>query len=137
MWVLKYMYFIMTNTISFHICKLVIIPCWIIGTIYARSLIVKRMIELLLQAGAFYPFFRAHAHLDTKRREPYLLPEDNMKVIRDAVRTRYTLLSYMYTQFYKSVESGSPIFQPMWVEFPEETAIFGIDDQFMLGKRID
>ncbi|XP_046564114.1 neutral alpha-glucosidase AB-like isoform X1 [Haliotis rubra] len=88
------------------------------------------------QAGAFYPFFRAHAHLDTKRREPYLLPEENMKVIRDAVRTRYTLLSYMYTQFYKSMESGSPIFQPMWVEFPEETAVFGIDDQFMLGPAL-
>lgn len=24
------------------------------------------------QLGAFYPFFRGHAHLDTKRREPYL-----------------------------------------------------------------
>lgn len=25
-----------------------------------------------MQAGAFQPFMRAHAHLDTKRREPYL-----------------------------------------------------------------
>ena len=25
------------------------------------------------QAGIFYPFLRAHAHLDTNRREPWLL----------------------------------------------------------------
>ncbi len=24
------------------------------------------------QLGAYYPFFRGHAHLDTKRREPWL-----------------------------------------------------------------
>ena len=24
------------------------------------------------QLGAFYPFFRGHAHLDTKRREPWI-----------------------------------------------------------------
>ena len=31
--------------------------------------------ELLVrwyQLGAYYPFFRAHAHQDTKRREPWL-----------------------------------------------------------------
>ena len=31
--------------------------------------------ELLVrwyQIGAYYPFFRAHAHQDTKRREPWL-----------------------------------------------------------------
>lgn len=31
--------------------------------------------ELLVrwyQLGAYYPFFRAHAHHDTKRREPWL-----------------------------------------------------------------
>lgn len=27
------------------------------------------------QAGAFTPFFRGHAHLDTKRREPWVFDE--------------------------------------------------------------
>ena len=28
------------------------------------------------QLGAYYPFFRAHAHQDTKRREPWLFGYD-------------------------------------------------------------
>lgn len=35
--------------------------------------------ELLVrwyQLGAYYPFFRAHAHHDTKRREPWLFGYD-------------------------------------------------------------
>ena len=29
------------------------------------------------QVATFYPFFRGHAHLDTKRREPWLFGEVN------------------------------------------------------------
>ena len=48
----------------------------------------------MCQAAAYQPFFRAHAHLDTKRREPWLLPEDNKKAIRQVLRDRYSLLPY-------------------------------------------
>jgi mannosyl-oligosaccharide alpha-1,3-glucosidase len=48
----------------------------------------------VVQAAAFQPFFRAHAHLDTKRREPWLLPPENLVAIREAIRLRYRLLPY-------------------------------------------
>jgi len=68
--------------------------------------------ELLVrwyQAGAFYPFFRAHAHIDTKRREPWLFGEPYTSLIRDALRLRYQLLPTFYTAFYKSSVTGLPI----------------------------
>jgi alpha-glucosidase (family GH31 glycosyl hydrolase) len=68
---------------------------------------------LLLQAAAFQPFFRAHAHIDTKRREPYLLPEENMRVVRNAIRMRYTFLPYWYTVFYNTYKDGGPVMQPL------------------------
>lgn len=34
------------------------------------------------QAAAYQPFFRAHAHMDTKRREPWLVPEPYYQAIR-------------------------------------------------------
>lgn len=68
--------------------------------------------ELLVrwyQAGAFQPFFRAHAHLDTARREPWLFGEENAALIRAAVRRRYALLPFWYTAFYRSHRHGLPV----------------------------
>ena len=86
-----------------------------------------------LQAGSFQPFFRAHAHLDTKRREPYLLPQENMLIIRNAIRTRYSFLPYWYTLFYQAYKDGVPVMRPLWVEYPEDKETFGLDDQFLVG----
>ncbi len=40
----------------------------------------------MLQAAAYQPFMRAHAHLDTKRREPWLMPDQNLDAIRQAIQ---------------------------------------------------
>ena len=92
--------------------------------------------ELLVrwyQAGAYQPFFRAHAHIDTKRREPWLFDQQTLNLIRDAVHARYALLYYWYTLFYINEVTGVPPMQPLWLSFPEETNVFGMDDQYMLG----
>ena len=40
------------------------------------------------QLAAFYPFMRGHAHLEAKRREPWLFGDENTARIRDAIRQR-------------------------------------------------
>merc|ERR1712130_512854 len=95
--------------------------------------------ELLIrwyQAAAFQPFFRGHAHIDTKRREPWLFGESNTDLIRTAIRRRYAYLPYIYTVFAHASVSGIPIMRPMWVEFPEDKTGFGLDDQFFLGSSL-
>jgi alpha 1,3-glucosidase len=92
--------------------------------------------ELLVrwyQLGAFYPFMRAHAHLDTRRREPWLYEADKMEAIRAAVRHRYQLLPYWYSVFYEARRMGLPIIRPSWVEFPRDKNTWGTEDQFMVG----
>lgn len=88
------------------------------------------------QAGAYQPFFRAHAHLDTKRREPWLLPESNMAVIRKAIRERYALLPFWYTMFYRAHKTGIPVMRPMWLEFPKDVKTFPMQDQYMIGEAL-
>ena len=71
------------------------------------------------QLGTYYPFFRGHGHLETKRREPWLFGEDNTRRNRHSLRERYALLPYLYTLFWESHTQGTPIMRPMWYEFPE------------------
>ncbi|XP_043931310.1 neutral alpha-glucosidase AB [Protopterus annectens] len=95
-------------------------------------------IELLVrwyQAGAYQPFMRAHAHIDTPRREPWLFGEENTQLIRVALLERYRLLPYWYTIFYNAYRTGEPVMRPLWVEYPEDVSTFAMDDQYMLGME--
>lgn len=68
--------------------------------------------ELLVrwyQTGAYQPFFRAHAHLDTTRREPWLFGPENTALIREAIRQRYALLPYWYQLFFQAYRTGTPV----------------------------
>jgi alpha-glucosidase (family GH31 glycosyl hydrolase) len=63
----------------------------------------------MLQAGAFQPFMRAHAHIDTRRREPYLYDPEDIAIIRDAAKARYSFLPYWYTVFNVAANTGLPV----------------------------
>lgn len=96
-------------------------------------------VELLVrwyQAAAFQPFFRAHAHIDTKRREPWLFGEPYTSHIRDAIRLRYTYLPYLYTTFHDASTRALPVIRPLWSEFGQDEATFGLDDQFLAGGSL-
>ncbi|KAI0523398.1 hypothetical protein KFK09_005793 [Dendrobium nobile] len=95
--------------------------------------------ELLVrwyQLAAYYPFFRAHAHHDTKRREPWLFGERRTALIREAIHIRYSLLPYYYSLFRKASISGIPIMRPLWLEFPEDKKTFDNSEAFMIGEGI-
>lgn len=55
------------------------------------------------------PFFRAHAHIDTKRREPFLYEEPIKGYLRDTIRLRYQLLPVWYNAFHDASVNGVPI----------------------------
>lgn len=70
------------------------------------------------QVGIFSPFFRAHAHIDTKRREPFLLDDPYKSIIRDTLRLRYTMLPIWYTAFKENSITGMPILRYVLVFSP-------------------
>eukprot|EP00042_Codosiga_hollandica_P052482 m.667021 g.667021 ORF g.667021 m.667021 type:complete len:513 (+) comp58506_c0_seq10:1361-2899(+) len=95
--------------------------------------------ELLIrwyQVGAFQPFMRAHAHIDTKRREPYLYELEDLTIMREAIRLRYTFLPFWYTCFYRSADQGLPVMRPLWSEFPSEWRLFAEERSFMIGSAL-
>ncbi|KAI4875313.1 hypothetical protein NFI96_022583, partial [Prochilodus magdalenae] len=93
--------------------------------------------ELLVrwyQAGALQPFFRGHSAKQTKRREPWLFGDTVTSAVRSAIQQRYCLLPYWYTLFHLAHSSALPPIRPLWVEFPKETDIFIVENQYMIGK---
>ncbi|KDR75547.1 hypothetical protein GALMADRAFT_97215 [Galerina marginata CBS 339.88] len=86
------------------------------------------------QVGAFAPFFRAHAHIDTKRREPFLLDEPYKTIVKDILRLRYTLLPVWYTAFRETSVTGMPILRPQFIMFPKDKTGFTMDDQYYIGS---
>lgn len=94
----------------------------------------KELLVRFFQAGAFYPFMRAHAHIDTRRREPYLVGEPYTTIIAQALRLRYQLLPAWYTAFQEASVSGAPIVRPHYYVHPDDESAFAIDDQFYIGS---
>ena len=88
------------------------------------------------QAGAFQPFFRSHSHIDTKRREPWLFPEEAKLIIRDAIRKRYSYLALWYTMFYEHERSGLPIMRPLLSQYPLDKNAFALDNEYMLSDKL-
>lgn len=86
------------------------------------------------QAGAFYPFFRGHAHIDARRREPYLIGEPYTGMVTSALRLRYSLLPSWYTAFYEAHKDGSPIVRPLLYTHPSDEGGLTIDDQMFVGS---
>lgn len=82
------------------------------------------------------PFFRAHAHIDTKRREPWVFTPDTFNHLRQAVVDRYSYLPYIYTAFWQAHTTGLPMVRPLMLEFPEETGGFNEDRAFLFGDSI-
>ncbi|KAJ1019567.1 hypothetical protein NDA18_006045 [Ustilago nuda] len=85
------------------------------------------------QAGIFEPFFRAHAHIDTKRREPYLLEEPLRSAVRNLIKLRYQMLPMWYTAFKDNAVTGMPVLRPQFFMFPNDAAGFEIDRQYYVG----
>ncbi|KAH9589355.1 Glycoside hydrolase family 31 [Trypanosoma melophagium] len=89
-----------------------------------------------MQTAVFYPFMRGHAHLETKRREPWTFGENATDRIRIALALRYSLLPYLYTQFYHSHKTGSTVLRPLFYEFPRDEKLYDEQYSFMFGPAL-
>ncbi|KAK6755670.1 hypothetical protein RB195_014197 [Necator americanus] len=96
----------------------------------------EQLLTRWYQTAAFQPFFRAHAHIDTKRREPWLFSKDTLEAIRQAIKRRYILLPYWYSLFREHALSGAPPMRPVWFEFPDEEKHFEQDKAWMVGSAL-
>lgn len=85
--------------------------------------------------GAFYPFYRNHANLDSIQQEFYIWPTV-AEAARNAISVRYRLLDYIYTHLQRQSSVGLPMLNPLFFQYPEDENTFAIEHQFFYGDNI-
>jgi mannosyl-oligosaccharide alpha-1,3-glucosidase len=96
----------------------------------------SELFQRWFQAAVFYPFYRGHANMDTRHREPYTWEPAARNRIRAALYLRYTLVPYLYTVFYHAHHEGSTVLRPLFFEFPAEEEFAEVQDSFMFGAAL-
>lgn len=89
------------------------------------------------QFGAMLPVFRSHG-TDTPR-EPWRFGDGESaayRAVRSMIDWRYRLLPWLYSTAAACCREGLPMVRAMLLAFPEETALHGLHDQYLLGDEL-
>ena len=91
--------------------------------------------------GAFYPFMRNHNSKNCIDQYPWSFIEKNetydiILLIKKTINKRYSLLRYIYSQFFLiSLNEKGSFFKPVMFEFPEERNSYeNIESRVMFGE---
>ena len=88
------------------------------------------------QAGVFFPIMRAHSNLFTTPRFPWLWDADGEAAIRKALNLRYRLIPYLYSLGHEAYNTGIPMMRPLIMEFPNDSAVVNLTDEWLMGKGL-
>jgi alpha-glucosidase len=88
-----------------------------------------------MQFGIFNPLSRAH-HEGDNAVEPWMFGETAEKNCRAAIELKYQLFPYLYTYARQAHDTGLPIIRGLFMEYPNDEQIAGINDQFMFGEEL-
>lgn len=95
--------------------------------------------------GAFFPFAKNQRDLDASPREPYRFnlcvdkdcDKTYMDYMRDAIRLKYSLFSYYYTEMKLVGYDGGTFFMPMFFDFPQDSQAYDeVHNNFLIGPAL-
>lgn len=96
----------------------------------------KELLVRWFEAGTFLPIMRSHSNIGKTAHFPYLWGEDGESAIRKALNLRYRLLPYTYSLGHEAYSTGTPVMRPLVMEFPTDTAVANMADEWLLGKGL-
>jgi len=87
-----------------------------------------------IQFGVYSPILRTHTSKDpAAERRAWAYPEPYSDIMADALRLRYELVPYIYTEARRCCDTGVSLCRPMYYEWPEAAAAYRCPDQYMFG----
>jgi len=88
------------------------------------------------QLASCLPFFRTHCAFYLPGREPWEFGAEVLAILRQYLEQRYRLLPYWYTLAWISSQSGHPLVRPLFWNDPHNTALWAVDDAFLVGDDL-
>lgn len=91
-----------------------------------------------MSLGVYSPLFRNHTHYGFNYREPWLFGEENTKVVRTILETRYQLLPHLYSAFWEAHRKGLPVNRMLPIYQPGDGMVFDLkfQDRFYFGQGL-
>lgn len=89
-----------------------------------------------IQIGAFNPYFRNHAAVNTQSSEPWTHGEEVTEISRNYVSLRYKLMPYLYSTFFEATQSGLPVMRSLAIDYTFDPKIYDtqFQNQYFFGK---
>lgn len=90
-----------------------------------------------VQFGAFSPILRTHTtKLEEAERRFWEYPDPFGSHLMDAVRLRYEMVPYIYTENRRAMDSGVSLLRPMYYEHPKTETAYKAKEQYYFGEKM-
>jgi Alpha-glucosidases, family 31 of glycosyl hydrolases len=90
-----------------------------------------------IQWGAFSPVLRTHCTKDPNiERRVWAYPANNFYAMRDAMKLRYSLFPYNYTNARIAYDSAVSMMRPMYYDYPKNENAYSFANQYMFGPNL-
>ncbi|WAR24896.1 MGA-like protein [Mya arenaria] len=96
----------------------------------------EELCQRWMQLGSFYTLSRNHNGLNMKDQDPGIFGPHVSHVSKSALEIKYSLLPFLYTQFYRVNTQGGTIIRAMWHVFPKDKRTWSLDTQFMWANAL-
>jgi len=89
-----------------------------------------------VQIGAFNPYFRNHAAVNTQSSEPWTHGEEVFEISRNYINLRYKLMPYLYSTFFEATQNGLPVMRSLAIDNTFDAKVFDkqFQNQYLFGK---
>jgi alpha-D-xyloside xylohydrolase len=103
----------------------------------------RELIVRWFQFGAFSPLFRLHGHrlpntdgFAGAANEVWSFGDEAYEILKQYMFIRERLRPYIMDQMRTAHEKGIPPMRPLFVDFPDDSTCYSIDDQYMFGPDL-
>ncbi len=90
-----------------------------------------------IQYGVFSPVVRTHTSKDPlQERRVWLAPEPYRTEMISALKLRYELAPYIYSEMEYATHSAVSLCHPLYYEFPEDSQLYRHQDEYFFGRSL-